>query len=111
MPGNNKQLNDDREIKTIHTYEGDMANLVRSGQGSVIKIALAEQEKRRASGKVEDPKKVKSENLIFIFGGLFIIIVAIWATFFLIKKAKDQSIAQIENSKIQTFVPYDNQSA
>ena len=110
MEENNKQLNDDREIKTIHTYEGDMANLVRSGQGSVVKIALAEQEKRRAEGNDENPKKVKSKNLIFILGGLIIIVAGIWLTFFLIKKANDQSMAQIADSKIQTFVPYDDQS-
>lgn len=109
MDENNKQLNNN-EIKTIHTYEGDMANLVRGEQGSVIKIALAEQEKKRLNPKIEEATKIKYKNLIFIAGGLIIILVAIWLTFFLIKKSKDQSIAQLQETKIQTLVSYDNQT-
>ena len=66
----------DSEIKPLRTYESDVAEALKKGDGSLVKIALAEQ-KRRESGEIfgtvtpEQPKK----KLLFIFGSILVVCV------------------------------------
>lgn len=73
-------------IKSIHTYATDMASAVKDGQGSVIKIAMAESKKREAEKENITPTTRK--NIWFIAGGISLVVLGIGiAIFFIIKSA------------------------
>lgn len=56
----------------VRTYAADIAEIMRREKGSVIKIALAEQERRYENKEKHDPTSTK--NLIVVFIGLIFII-------------------------------------
>ena len=56
----------------IRTYSADIADIMRREKGSVIKIALAEQERRQAYKESKDPTSTK--NLIVILIGIVFIV-------------------------------------
>lgn len=56
----------------IRTYSADIADIMRREKGSVIKIALAEQERRKAYKETKDPTSTK--NLIVILLGVIFIV-------------------------------------
>ncbi len=56
----------------IRTYSADIADIMKREKGSVIKIALAEQERRNAYKKEKDPTSTK--NLIVILLGVIFIV-------------------------------------
>ncbi|MDQ5883190.1 MAG: hypothetical protein QG654_102 [Patescibacteria group bacterium] len=56
----------------IRTYSADIADIMRREKGSVIKIALAEQERRNAYKETKDPTSTK--NLIVILLGVVFIV-------------------------------------
>jgi hypothetical protein len=116
MDENNKQQNtpDLKEktskIQNIHTYQSDMADLVRNEEASVIKISLAEQKRKVeqtsiAEGKISNPK-----NILWILGGIIFIIFAILGVVFLTKKTTTDSIVTPIVTKIQGLISYDDQS-
>lgn len=59
------------ELKPIRTFESDIASSVRSNQGSVVHIALAEEEKRRSQETVAHGNK---KSVLFGTLGLVLII-------------------------------------
>lgn len=59
----------------VRTYAADIADIMRKEKGSVIKIALAEQERRKAYQEKKDPTSTK--NLIVIFIGIIFIVAGI----------------------------------
>jgi len=56
----------------IRTYSADIADIMRREKGSVIKIALAEQERRNAYKEKRDPTSTKN-LLVVLFGVIFIV--------------------------------------
>lgn len=56
----------------IRTYAADIADIMRREKGSVIKIALAEQQRRRLDKEKRDPTSTK--NLIVILLGVIFIV-------------------------------------
>ena len=56
----------------IRTYSADIADIMRREKGSVIKIALAEQERRQSYKETKDPTSTK--NLIVILLGVVFIV-------------------------------------
>jgi len=56
----------------IRTYAADIADIMRREKGSVIKIALAEQERRRSDKEKRNPTSTK--NLIVILLGVIFIV-------------------------------------
>ncbi|MDQ5883447.1 MAG: hypothetical protein QG654_361, partial [Patescibacteria group bacterium] len=56
----------------IRTYSADIAEIMRREKGSVIKIALAEQERRKAYKETKDPTSTR--NLIVILLGVIFIV-------------------------------------
>ncbi len=59
----------------IRTYAADIADIMRREKGSVIKIALAEQERRQAYKEKRDPTSTR--NLIVILLGVIFIVAGI----------------------------------
>lgn len=106
---NNSQINTSSNIKPIHTYESDMADLVRDQEASVIKIALAEQKKREMGALRTEIQGEKNKNIFWIIGGVILIGLAIWGTTFLIQKGKDSSAVTQVQTKDTAIISYDDQ--
>ncbi len=104
---NNPQLNTKNDIKTIHTYESDMADAVREQQASIIKIALAEQNKKSREQLLGTATKAKSKNIFFIIGGIILVAGAFVGAYLLMSGAKTASVVAPVQTNIQTFIPYD----
>lgn len=74
-PIEKKDPEHEQHIRGLRTFSSDMATAMRDTKGSVIKIAIAEDERRRA-----DQKEIESaprKNLIFFLSGLLLFILAI----------------------------------
>lgn len=56
----------------IRTFAADIADIMRKEKGSVIKIALAEQERRQAYKQEKDPTSTRN-LLVILFGVVFIV--------------------------------------
>ena len=68
-----KESNDSKKVGIgIRTYSADIADIMRREKGSVIKIALAEQERRNAYKETKDPTSTR--NLIVILLGVVFIV-------------------------------------
>ncbi len=61
-------------IPALRTYSTDLAEAMRKNDGSVVRIALAEDERRRQQSQAVDPTSKK--NLTFIIASIVIIILA-----------------------------------
>ena len=98
------------KIQNIHTYQSDMADLVREQEASVIKIALAEQKRNiekelTSEGKITNPK-----NLLWVLGGIVFVGLAIGGVIFLMKKTEVDSTTMPTPREKQTFISFDTQS-
>ncbi|MDD3662923.1 MAG: hypothetical protein PHT84_03590 [Candidatus Pacebacteria bacterium] len=110
MEEENKQPNNNSKInpKNIHTYMSDMADVVRENEMSVIKVAMAEQRSRERGDYYERNKETPKKKFLFVLGGLFIILIGVFASYFLIQKAKEKN-APVEIVKtIIPLISYDN---
>jgi hypothetical protein len=102
---NKMQLNN-KDVKVLRTYTSDMAEAIRDNEVSVIKIAMAEKEKR---DKEEIYKKAKGTNLskvLLLAGGIVLVVVAIFAARYIIQKKKVVPIPPA--SVVETFIPYNS---
>jgi hypothetical protein len=52
-----------KEQKSLHTYASDLADVIKSGQGSAAKIAIAEADKKRKVAENKSPLSTK--NIVF----------------------------------------------
>lgn len=100
---------ENNDIKNIHTYQSDMADLVREKNASVINIAVAEQKKREVESLTSEKKINKTKNIFWVVGGIGIIIFGILGTIFILNKDKEKSIAKNQEQKIPTVISYEDQ--
>lgn len=107
---NNLQPNTISNIKPIHTYTSDMADAVREQEGTVIKIALAEQKKRERNAMKAESRGSNPKNMLLIIGGIILIVAGVMGTLFLIQKSKSQSVVAPVQTKIEAFINYEDQS-
>ncbi len=87
-------------LKTIRTYASDMATAIKQKQGSVMKIALAEKERRDEDALAKNP--VSRKNIVFTFGAILLLILGGVALYFgvLAKRApKVIEDAPVQNSQ------------
>jgi hypothetical protein len=72
-----------KEQKSLHTYASDLADVIKSGQGSAAKIAIAEADKKRKAAENKSPLSTK--NILFTGIASLLIIGAgalvIWALY------------------------------
>lgn len=99
-----------QKIKPLHTYTSDMADAVREQEATVIKIALAEKQKREAEAETIIAKKSFSMNIFYVIGSIFILGISIWGTIFLIEKGKQSSAIEAKKIQIDTIVLGDTQT-
>ncbi len=85
--------------KTLRTFQSDLADTIKSGQGSVIKIAMAEHEKKDREEKTQNPKNPK--NIALVIGGITLLLLGIGGIGYLayLKMPKTVSVTR----EIQTF--------
>lgn len=108
MDENEKKLNDKKDVKVLRTYTSDMVDAIRTNEISVIKIALAEKEKRDQQELYKKAEGTGFTKTLLIIGGIIFIVAAIFGSSYLIqmKKIKDTPKPSINN--IETFVSYDS---
>ncbi len=96
------------KLRTIRTYASDMAQAVQEKQGSVVRIVMAEEDKRRR--EVANVAPTSKRNIIFIAGGMMIIALALAVIVFALTRSKrpakitETPVAQT----IARVIPYDN---
>lgn len=99
-------------IKTIHTYQTDMAEAVRDNEISVIKIAMAEQKKRERDEIYRKAEGNGFTKSLFAIGGIILLAGASLSIYFVTQKNKIAN-APLKNEiskNIETIISYDNQS-
>jgi len=107
MEENKTQLNTEKDIKNLRTYTSDMADAIRTNEVSVIKIALAEKEKREEEEIYKEAEGTNASKIFLIIGGIILIASATFGAYYLIqqKKIKNTPISIINN--VDTFISYD----
>jgi len=107
---NNKKTEDN--IKVLRTYTSDMADAIRTNEESVIKIALAEKNKRERDSIYKKAEGSKFSKIAFLIAGVIFILSATLGTNYLIKLKKEKEIiTQQPSNKINTFMSYDSYSS
>ncbi|ETB64066.1 TPA: hypothetical protein DIC38_00895 [Candidatus Nomurabacteria bacterium] len=101
--------------KIIRTYTSDMARVMKEKETSVIKIAVAQKEKEGAGiikiGKNTIDKKNKdSSKILFVIGGVILIIIAVFGFYYLKEKKLEIDNPIIENTDPETKISYDVKS-
>lgn len=109
MDENNSQLNGNKDnLKTVRTYLGDMANTVRENEISVIKVALAEQNKHEREDLYRQIEGSPTKKVFWFIGGLFFIALSVYGVYFVLnKKAAENLPAPIIE---QSIISYDTTS-
>ncbi|MBK5215249.1 MAG: hypothetical protein JJE53_00345 [Candidatus Pacebacteria bacterium] len=105
MEENKKQPNN----KVLRTYTSDMADAIRTNEMSVIKIALAEKEKREQEQLYKEAEGTNTSKTFLIIGGVLLIAAAIFGSYFLIQK-RNETQAPVITKEIDTFITYDSYS-
>jgi len=108
MEPNEKKFND-KDIKVLRTYASDMAEAVKQNEMSVIKIAMAEKEKRDREDVYKKAEGTTGSKIFFVIGGIILVIAAIIGAYFIIQQKKAKEIPQpIVSSEVETFIAYDS---
>lgn len=104
-----ENTNTNKELKTLRTYTSDMADAVRENEASVIKIALAEKEKREQEEVWKEAEGTKTSKTMYVIGGIVFLVIAIASIFYLFYIKKNTPTKQTNQSeKINTFFVYDS---
>lgn len=110
MEEENKKLNNSPKInpKTIRTYMSDMADVVRENEMSVIKVAMAEQRTRERGDYYERNKETPKKKFLFALGGLLIVLIGVFVSYFLIQKAKEKNSPIQVVKTVNPLISYDS---
>lgn len=103
------EKNNQTKIQNIHTYSSDMADAVREQEATVIKIALAEKERKEREKYIEQDKKNFSSNIFYVIGGIALVVSSIWATSYFIQKGKEASSIAVKKTTVDTLIKTDEQ--
>lgn len=108
MDENKKQSNiSGLDIKNIHTYTSDMADAIRQNEASVIKIALAEKEKREQEAIYKEAEGTGASKFLLFLGGIILILGAVVGSYFLFKKSNDTVSPQQVLKEKESIISYD----
>lgn len=106
----NKIQQNDKDIKVLRTYTSDMADAIRTNEISVIKIALAEKEKREREEIYKEAEGTNTSKTFLVIGGIILIVAALVGSYFLFQKKITKDIPQPIVNNIETFIAYDSKS-
>lgn len=107
MEENKTKQNNQGNLKTIKTYMSDMADTVRANEISVIKVALAEQNKHEREDLYRQAEGTPTKKVFWFIGGLVLIAAAIYGVYFFSNK-KEVNNTVIPIVKEETLISYDN---
>jgi len=99
-----------KNLKNLRTYTSDMADAIRTNEASVIKIALAEKEKREQEYLYRKAEGTKTSKILLTVGGIILIVAAIVGSYFLIQKKKEKDTPTPIINNVETFITYDSKS-
>jgi len=108
MEEENKVQPNDKNIKVLRTYSSDMADAIRNNEVSVIKIALAEKEKKDREEIYQKAEGTNTSKTLLVIGGIILIVTAVIGSYFLFQKKKINDTPQPIVSNIDTFISYDS---
>lgn len=109
MDENTSQQNTPSEkIKTIHTYTSDMADAIRINEASVIKIALAEKEKREQEALYAQAQGTPVSKLLLTVGGILLIAFAVGGWYFISQKNSPQNTTPQPIKEMSALISYDS---
>lgn len=109
MEEKNEQPKKEINLKTIRTFSSDMAEAVRENQISVIKIAMAEKERRERQESLAKSGNTKFSKIMFFLGGVLFIGGSVWGVFYFVNQKKiRESLIIRHDPRIETFISYDN---
>lgn len=103
--------NQNRDFQTIHTYAGDMANMVRENEASVIKIAMAEQRRREKEIQKKIATKQKNQSILFVILAILLVVGAFFIVKFLKEKGETEATHPEVVTELPTLIPVDTQTA
>lgn len=106
MEENNTKQNSKENLKTVRTYLTDMADTVRANEISVIKVALAEQNKHEREDLYRKIEGTPTKKIFWFIGGVILIAGAIYGSTFLFEKKIEKEKPQIIE-KVETIISYD----
>jgi hypothetical protein len=105
----NKIQNNKENLKTVRTYMSDMADTVRANEISVIKVALAEQNKKAREELYRKAEGTPVNKIFWFIGGIILIAGALYGSTFLINK-KDKINIPVKIVKEEAMISYDEVS-
>ncbi len=82
-------------LQTLRTFQSDLADTIKSGEGSLIKIAMAENERNEREKENVDPQSGK--NRMYIIGGLCIVFVALGIIGYALYRSVPQTVPITQN--------------
>jgi len=104
------QGNINENIKTIHTYSSDMADAVRTNETSIIKIALAEQEKKEREALYKKAEGSSGSKILLVVGSIVLITLAVGGVYYLMKRnAATNAPVKTTTTNIEALISYDDQ--
>ena len=77
MSPEKEQKNNSEKPSGLQTFQHDVAEAMKEGKGSIIKIAVAEQERKDREAEILSPKSPMNKR--YIFAGLMLLLVALGA--------------------------------
>ncbi len=101
---------ENQKASTLHTYAGDMATMVRDNEGSVIKIAMAEQKRREQEIRKEKIKTQTNMGVVFMLIALVLIGISIPIANYLKEEGKKRAMHEEIITELATLVPSDSQT-
>jgi hypothetical protein len=82
-------------LQTLRTFQSDLADTIKSGEGSMIKIAMAENARNEREQENIDPES--SKNRVYIFGGIMLVLVAFGILGFTLYRSVPKTIPVTQN--------------
>ena len=111
----NKVQPNDKNIKVLRTYTSDMADAIRTNEVSMIKIVLAEKNKREQELIYKKAEGTTFSKIFLLIGGIILIAAAIFGSYFLFQKKEKEVPIPIPVptpvvDNVDTFISYDLKS-
>lgn len=82
-------------LQTLRTFQSDLADTIKSGEGSMIKIAMAENARNEREKENIDPQSGK--NKLYILGGVLLVVVAFGILGFTLYRSVPKTIPVTQN--------------